>query len=69
VTNRELAQQLVRRADDHMRDRRALLVAAVAVGETKTIPAAIRVLREWNGPAAVISEAVRVLEEQQEVTE
>jgi hypothetical protein len=63
VTNAELAAQLVRQADDAMRDRKALLCAAVALADTKTTSAARRVLAEWNGPAEVVSRAVELLDQ------
>ena len=59
TANADLARQLRDQADDHMRQRRILLVAAVALGDTTTVTAAYRVLAEWGGPRA--SEAIELL--------
>jgi hypothetical protein len=64
MTNQELAAGLVRQADDHMHERRVLLVASVALGTTNSVRAAIRSLREWDGgPDAVIAAAAELLEQ------
>ena len=63
MTNSELAAKLIRQADGCMSRRRALLCASVALGTTKTIPAARKVLREWQGPAAVIGEALDIIDQ------
>jgi hypothetical protein len=57
MTNRELATECIRRADQAMTQRKALLCAAVALGETKTIAAARRVLAD---PDTRIPGAIRV---------
>lgn len=63
MTNAELAAELVRQADDAMAERRILLVCSVALGTTKTIPAAKRALREWDGPADIRDGAVKLLDQ------
>lgn len=61
TANAEFAEQLRRQADDAMARRRILLVASVAAETTRTIPAAIRALGEWNGPAAIKTAAIELL--------
>jgi hypothetical protein len=63
MTNAELAADLVRQADGHMAERRSLLACSVALGTTKTIPAAKKALREWDGPGDVRAGAVELLDE------
>jgi hypothetical protein len=65
VTNAELAQQLLRQANDHMHERRVLLVAATALGTTTSIAAARRALADPEAciPAAVRSAALDLLAE------
>jgi hypothetical protein len=39
------------------------LCAAVALGTTKTIPAARKALQEWHGPPAIVAGAVELLDQ------
>lgn len=59
--NAELAGQLRRQADDAMQRRKVLLTASVALATTTTVPAAIRALTEWDGPAAIKTAAAELL--------
>ena len=59
--NQQLAEQLRAQADDATRQRRVLLCASVALATTTSVPAAIRVLREWDGPAAIKTAAAELL--------
>jgi hypothetical protein len=59
--NQQLAEQLRRQADDATRQRRALLCASVALATTTSVPAAIRVLHEWDGPEAIKTAAADLL--------
>jgi hypothetical protein len=61
TANAELAEQLRHQADEAMHRRKALLCASVAVATTATIPAAIRALREWNGPERIRQDAIDVI--------
>jgi hypothetical protein len=63
TTNDELAQQLAGQAREAARKRRALLVASVALSSTQTIAAARRELADYDGPAAVIADALAALDE------
>lgn len=64
TTNADIAADLVRQANDHMRERRVLLVASVALGTTTSVRAAIRALREWDGgPAAIVAAAIHLVEQ------
>jgi hypothetical protein len=65
MTNRELAKRLVAEADAHMTDRKALLCAAVVADRTSSIPAAIKALREWDGPAEVVGRAMERLQQEE----
>ena len=52
-------------------DRSAALCAAVALRETRTVQAALRVLAEWDGPAHIKTAAadlISQLERKSEVT-
>jgi hypothetical protein len=63
TANQQLAGQLRRQAGhDNIARRRALLVAAVALAETKTITAARKVLDGWDGPATIKTEAIELLD-------
>jgi hypothetical protein len=64
--NRELAAQARQLADRELRGsaaRASALCAAVALGQTSTIPAARKVLAGWNGTAHIRDGALRVLDE------
>jgi hypothetical protein len=61
--NRQLAEELVRRADDCMRERKAALCAAVALSTTSSVRAAIRALEQWDGPDAIRQDAITILSE------
>jgi hypothetical protein len=62
TANRDLAAQLRAQADDAMHRRKVLLVAAVALDETKTVSAAVRTLSEWPGPAEIKDAAIAAIE-------
>jgi hypothetical protein len=61
VTNADLARQLVAQADDAMHRRKALLCASVVLATTSTVPAAVRALSDWDGPADIKAAAIEVL--------
>jgi hypothetical protein len=61
MTNAELAADLVRRADSHMAERKACLVAAVALGGSRTVGAARKVLAGWDGPQHIKDAAAELL--------
>jgi hypothetical protein len=63
MTNPDLAERCVAIADGHMANRKAALCAAVALGTTKTIPAARKALQEWHGPPAIVAGAVELLDQ------
>jgi hypothetical protein len=63
MTNAELAAELLRQADDAMVLRKQLLCAATVLRNTKTIPAAKRALREWDGPSEIVARAVELLDQ------
>jgi hypothetical protein len=71
ISNAELAQQLVRRADKHMYERKVLLVTAVALGQTRTPAAARRVLSDPEAciPAAIRSAALTLIDQLTATTE
>ena len=49
TTNAVLAEQLHAQADDAMHHRKILLCASVALTETNTAAAAVKVLGDWHG--------------------
>jgi hypothetical protein len=59
--NAELAEQLRRQADDAIKRRRILLVAAVALAESNTIAGARKILDDWDGPTAIRDAALELL--------
>lgn len=59
--NRELAALLRDQADDAAHHRKALLCASVALAETKTVPAAVKVIEQWDGPAEIKDAAAGLL--------
>lgn len=63
MTNAELAADLVRQAGEAMTQRRVLLVTAVALGESRTVAGARKVLASWDGPASVRDSALKLLDE------
>ena len=64
TANADLAAELRRQADDATMRRRVLLCASVALATTTSVPAAIRVLREWDtGPQAIRSAAAELIGE------
>jgi hypothetical protein len=63
MTNAELAADLVRQAGEAMTQRRVLLVTAVALGESRTVTGARKVIAGWDGPASVRDSALKLLDE------
>jgi hypothetical protein len=63
TANAELAARLRGQADDAILRRKALLCASVALAETKTVPAAIKVIRDCRLPAEISEAAVELLDE------
>lgn len=63
TANADLAEQLRRQADGAIARRRVLLTASVALSTTTSIPAAIRALGEWNGPVAIKTAAIELLDD------
>jgi hypothetical protein len=63
--NRDLAERLVRQADDAMSRRKVLLVASTALATTTSVPAAKRAITDpdLHISAAVRSAALTVLDE------
>jgi hypothetical protein len=61
--NDQLAERLRSRADEVMRQRRVLLVTAVALGESRTVTGARKVLGAWDGPAEVKAAALKLLDQ------
>lgn len=61
--NEQLAADLIRQADDHLVSRKALLVAAAALGTTTTIPAARKAIADPDAhiPPAIRSAALELL--------
>lgn len=61
--NEQLAAGLIRQADDHMAERRVLLVTATALATTTTIPAARKVIADPDAhiPGAIRSAALQLL--------
>jgi hypothetical protein len=61
TSNADLARQLRDQADNAMLRRKALLCASVALGETQSVPAAIKVIRDCRLPAEISEAAVELL--------
>jgi hypothetical protein len=61
--NEEHARRLASEADVAMKQRRALLCAAVALSTTSTVASARRALREWDGPGEVKAAALDLLDQ------
>jgi hypothetical protein len=62
MTNQDLASKLIAEADTATERRRELLCCAVAISTTKTIPAARKVLTEWEGPDSIRRAAIATLD-------
>lgn len=62
TANRELAELLRIQADDAMRHRKALLCASAALATTTSVPAAIRALGDWDGPPAIKTAALDLID-------
>jgi hypothetical protein len=63
TSNDHLAEQLRRQADDCMHRRKVLLTCSVALGTTTSAGAAIRALRGWDGPDAIKTAAIKLLDQ------
>ncbi len=63
TTNAVLAEQLHAQADDAMHHRKILLCASVALTETNTAAAAVKVLGDWHGADSIEDAAIEVLEQ------
>jgi hypothetical protein len=62
TANDEHARRLAAEADAAMKQRRTLLCASVALSTTKTVSAARRALRDWDGPGEVKTAALELLD-------
>lgn len=61
--NRVLAARLRDQADEAMHQRKVLLVTAVALGESPTVTGARKVLAGWDGPGAIKTAAIELLDQ------